>query len=68
VEHQIGHIAVDEQLAGQHADDFIGWNPAIRTADPQILWRLLHQQRGKKPRVVFFDGCGPIPIFVEQVL
>ena len=44
VDHQVGDIAVHEQLAWQQADDVVGRHPRVRAADPQVLGRLQPRQ------------------------
>jgi len=34
VQHHVGHVAVYKQIAGQHADNFIGRYAGIRTTNP----------------------------------
>jgi len=36
VHHEIGHIAMHEDLTWRQADDLVGGHAAVRTADPQI--------------------------------
>ena len=45
VDDDVGDVAVDEQLAGQQADDLVGRHAAVRAADPQVLRRLLRRER-----------------------
>jgi len=51
---QVGDVAVHEQFAGIEADDLVGGHPAVGTADPQILRRLLAfeppEESGDRPR------------------
>jgi hypothetical protein len=37
VHDDVGHIAVDEELAGQESHDLVRGHPAVGTADPQVL-------------------------------
>ena len=45
VHHEVGDVAVHEELTRQQADEFIGRHAAVGAADPQILGLLLGQQR-----------------------
>jgi len=56
---EIGHIAVDEQLAGVESDNRICRHVAIGAADPEIMRRLLafevewmeHQDEAKEGEI-----------------
>jgi hypothetical protein len=48
VHHHVGDIAVDEQLARRHAQQFVGRHAAVRAADPQVFRGLLRGQRSLK--------------------
>ena len=48
---KVGDIAVDKEFSRTQADDFVGWNTAVRTTDPEKLRILLMGQRGEKSRV-----------------
>ena len=37
----VGDVAVDEDFAGQQANDFVGGYAAVGAADPQVLGVLL---------------------------
>ncbi len=52
VYHQVGHVAVDEQLARHQADDVVGRNAAVGAADPEKLRRLLFGQLVEEFRIV----------------
>lgn len=41
VHHQIGDVAMDEQLSGKKPDNLIGGHPAVGATNPQIARRLL---------------------------
>ena len=41
VHHHVRHVPVNEQLAREKPDDFIGGHPAVGTADPEVSRRLL---------------------------
>ena len=68
VQHHIGHVAVYEQIARQHADDLVGRHPGIGTADPQVLGSLLASQLGEEVRIFFGDRVSPALVVVDQIL
>ncbi|MNH26129.1 hypothetical protein D3C79_861620 [compost metagenome] len=41
VHHQIGDVAVDEDIPRQQPHQLVGGNPAVGAADPEVLGRLL---------------------------
>ena len=45
---KVGDIAMDKEFSRTQADDFVGWNTAVRTTDPEKLRILLMGQRGEK--------------------
>ena len=51
VDHDVGDVAVHEQLAGVEADDVVGRHAAVGAANPQKLRRLLAGQPREKLRV-----------------
>ena len=53
--HDIGDVAVDEDLARQHADDLVGRHPAVGAADPEVFGILLPGELGKKIRIGLLD-------------
>ncbi len=68
MQHHVGDIAVDEQIARQQADNLVGRHPRIGTADPQVLRHLLLGQFGEELRILFLDRLGPAGVVVEEVL
>ena len=68
VDYHIGHIAVNKQLSRHEPDDFVGGNPAVRAADPEILGILLMQQLLEELGVAGVDPFGPLPVTVDQLL
>src|SRR5438094_496266 len=65
--HHIGHVAVDEQFAGQQTDDLVGRHAAVRTAYPQIAGRLLPGEFLKKLRVFAANPVRPGPVVLKEV-
>ena len=51
----VGDVAVNKQFAGAQADDLIGRNPGIGTADPEVARGLLLCQMGEKARLLALD-------------
>ncbi len=64
----VRHVAMNENLAGEQAGDFVGGNAAIRTADPQIARRLLGGQASEESGIRALHLGGPLFVVVEQVL
>jgi hypothetical protein len=51
VDHDVGDVAVDEELARQQADDVVGRYATVRAPDPQKLGKLLFEQALKELRI-----------------
>ena len=51
VHDDIGHVAMDEHLAGKQPDDLIRRHAAVGAADPKILRLLLPREPAEKPGV-----------------
>jgi hypothetical protein len=68
VHHHIGHIAMHKHLARIQPRDFIGRHAAVRTANPEVLGRLLVRQLGEKTRALQLHAGSPVAVVVEQVL
>ena len=64
----IGHVAMDEQLARHQPDDFVGRDPAIRAPDPEVSGRLLVGEGREEARPPLFGRRGPGAILDEEVL
>jgi hypothetical protein len=65
---QIGHVAMDEEFAGQQPDDFVGRHPAIGASDPEIFRVLLKGERLEESRIPPNHPPGPKPVVGEQRL
>ncbi|MNC92576.1 hypothetical protein D3C83_90290 [compost metagenome] len=65
--HQVGNVAVDEQIPRQKVHDLIGRHSAIGAADPKILRKLLFREFLKEIRVLLPDTFRPHAIVVEKV-
>ena len=63
----MGPAATLEFLARLQAYNLICRHPAIRTADPEVLWRLLFGQTGEEARFASFDFLRPILVFLKKV-
>ena len=59
VHDQVRDIPMDEQFSGRQADNLIGGNAAVGTADPEIAGELLLGELEEKIRVLFPDAAGP---------
>ncbi len=62
----VGNIAMNKDFAGRQTTNHIGGNPAVRTTDPQVLWRLLLRELGKKLGILFLDRTRPFRIAVHE--
>ncbi len=65
--HQVGDVAVHEDLARQQADDLVGRHPRVGAADPQELRRLQVARRLEVSRVDFLHLARPGAVEVEEV-
>lgn len=67
VNHQVGNIAVNEQLPRQETDNLVCRHAAIGTTNPQIAGRLLVRQLPKEIRIVSPDVLGPSPVLFKEM-
>ena len=67
VDHQVGNIAVNEQLPRQETDNLVRRHAAVGTTNPQIAGRLLVRQLPKEIRVVSPDVVGPSPVLFKEM-
>jgi len=65
--HNVGHIPMHKHLPRSQADDLVGWHPAVRTTDPQVLGPLLTGELLEKLGIVRADGRRPLAVFEQQV-
>ena len=68
VDDDVGHVAVDEQLAGQQVDDLVGGYAAVGAADPEVAGILLCGEFAEEVRVLRVDAFGPEAVLFDQVL
>ena len=68
VHDDVGDVAVDEQLAGQQADDLVGRHAAVGAADPQVLRRLLRRQPLEELGARRGDLGGPAAVVLEEMV
>ena len=66
VDHQIGHIAVDEYFARVGLCDLVGWHPAVGTPDPEVIGLLDVDQAGEIVRVLLNFFVRPVFIGGEE--
>src|SRR3546814_9730160 len=64
--HQVGDGAMHEHLARIKTADFGGRDPAVGTADPQVVRVLLMRQPVEEPRIGAQFVCRPDAVGVEQ--
>ena len=68
VNHDVGDVTVDKDLAGQKADDFVGRHATVGAADPEVLRILLAREFLKKLRIAVFDCAGPSPVLGKKMI
>jgi hypothetical protein len=56
---------MNEHFAGIEADDLVGWNAAVRTADPQVRGRLLQREPAEKVGILGDLRLRPLAIILE---
>jgi hypothetical protein len=66
VDDDVGDVAMNEELAGEQADDLVGRNTAVGTADPEIFRRLLRSEGSEEIRLRRGDPLRPQPVVVEE--
>jgi len=59
MDHQVGHVAMHEHLAGLQPNELSGRHATVRTTDPQVARILLFGERMKKFRILRLDPLGP---------
>ena len=64
--HDVGDIAMHEDLPGHQPEDLIGRNPAVGAADPQVTRQLLVRQAREVLRVAAGQALGPLTVAREQ--
>jgi hypothetical protein len=64
----VGDVAVDEDLARWQADDLVGRDAGVRTADPQVGGDMLGRQPGEIVGVHLADGADPFAVVDQQLL
>jgi hypothetical protein len=68
VNHHVGDVAVDEDVARQQSDDLVGRDATVRAPYPQIGRRLLARKLGEEIRVLAQDAFGPFTVVLEQLV
>ena len=68
VNNDVGDVTVDEDLAWQQADDFVGRHATVGAADPEVLRILLAREFLKKLRIAVFDCAGPSPVLGKKMI
>jgi hypothetical protein len=64
---KIANVAVDKQLPGGEADDFVCRHAAVRAADPKISRPLDRAETFEKPGIVADLLRGPHPVVLEKL-
>jgi hypothetical protein len=58
-------IPVHKKISGHQSRDLLGWDAAIRTADPEEMGCLLTGKARKETGLLGFRAAGPFRILVE---
>ena len=66
--HQIGDVAVDEDVPRQQPHQLVGGDPAVGTTDPEVFGGLLGRKSGKEIGIFGFDPFGPLTVVGKQVV
>ena len=67
VQHEIGDVAVHEQLARREADDLVGRHAAVGATDPQEPRRLLRREFAEEAGLARLHAGGPAAVVDEQL-
>src|SRR5690554_2181481 len=65
--HDVGHVAVNEELTRQQVDDLVGGYATVGAADPQVFGCLLARQGRKELRVLLADTIRPGTVVGKEV-
>ena len=63
--HDVGDVAVDENLTWCEAGDLVGGHAAVRAADPEVFRALLVGELAEEIRIVRDDGRRPFAVVSE---
>lgn len=64
----VSNVPVNEKLAWEEAHNLVGWDAAVRAANPKVFRILLTGEFPKKLRITFTNLIRPEFIFIEEVL
>ena len=67
VHNQVGNIAMHEDFTWHESDDFVGGNPTIGAADPEVLRVLLSREILEESRMIVLDTRGPLSIIRKKL-
>ena len=65
---QVADVAMNENLARWKIDNLIRRDPAVRTADPEILGRLLMCEAIEEIRIALVHPTRPSRVLIEEIL
>ena len=66
--HQIGNVAVDENIPRQQTHQLVGGNPAVGATDPEVFRGLLGGEGSEEIRVFGLDPFRPLAVVGKQVV
>jgi hypothetical protein len=64
----VGYVSVDEHFSGCEIDQLSRRHPAIRAADPEVVWGLLMREAVKELRISSFDSFSPGPVPRKKII
>jgi hypothetical protein len=67
VNHDVGDVAMNEELARHQSHDLVRGNATVGTSDPQVLRRLLLRQRLKEFRILTSNLFCPRVVVIEKI-
>ena len=66
--HDVGDVAVDENLARREAGDLVGGHAAVRAADPEVFRALLVGEFAEEVRIVGVDRVRPVAVVFQEMI
>lgn len=67
MDHNVGNVAVYEDLARRQVDDLIGRHAAVGTAYPEVFGGLLLGKAAEEAGILFTSSFGPFTVSIKKV-
>src|SRR5258708_37856812 len=67
MDHQVGDVAMDKELARRQSDDLIGRHTAVRASYPKVFRRLLLGKPAEEGGILPGHLFGPSAIIIEEM-